>query len=127
MREWLMRLIDWARRDKLERELADELRFHRDRLEQDAVAHGASADDARDPARRRLGNRTRITESARDRWLIPSLDALAQDVRYATRGLLRAPIFSVTIVLTLGLGIGASVSGLLTHPRSPLCDGDDRV
>ena len=128
MHEWLARIIDWVRRDRLQAELDDELAFHRTLLERDARLEGASADDAAWAARRQLGNATRVREDARERWSVPWLDHLQQDVRYALRGLRRSPAFTLSVVVTLGLGIGANaamfgvIDRLMFRPHAYLRD-----
>ena len=128
MREWLARIVDWFRRDRLEAELREELEFHRAQVERDARAAGGDTAESAWAARRRLGNVTRVREESRDRWSVPWLDHLQQDVRYAIRGLRRSPGFALSAIITLGLGIGANaamfgvIDRLMLRPHAYLRD-----
>jgi hypothetical protein len=71
---------------------------------------GMSEADARAAARRAFGNRTRAQEQfyERGRWMW--LDTVGQDLRLAIRLLAKTPSWTVVLVLTAALGIGASVA-----------------
>ncbi|HEX8942677.1 MAG TPA: ABC transporter permease [Gemmatimonadaceae bacterium] len=108
--ELLNRLHDRLRRDALDAELDEELRFHRQMLARDERDAGAALDDVPRNVRRRLGSPTHIKEETRDMWSLGSLDDLLLDLRYVLRTIRRTPAFSLVVTVTLALGIGATTS-----------------
>ncbi|HEV8356213.1 MAG TPA: ADOP family duplicated permease [Gemmatimonadales bacterium] len=92
------------------RDLAEELAFHREAIERDLVARGHAPAEARDMARRAMGNETMAREDARGIWLWPRLEALWQDAKVTLRGLRRNPAFTVGVMLTFALGVGANAA-----------------
>jgi hypothetical protein len=80
----LLNLFRW-RRDRLERDLDRELRYHMDRRVGDLIKDGLSEAEARRQASLELGGVAQVQEAVRDAWIWRWLDALVHDVRYAIR------------------------------------------
>lgn len=110
LREIIGRLAAWRRRDELDRDLAADMQEHVELLARDLEHDGVSHADALATARRQLGNATGLREQSRDAWGFPALERIFTDVRYTLRGLRRSPGFTVTVIVTLALGIGANAA-----------------
>jgi hypothetical protein len=78
-------------RDKLERELDDEVRFHLEMQIEDNVKRGMSPDEARYAALRNFGAIEPMKESYRDRRAFTLIETTLQDLRYTVRTLRRSP------------------------------------
>jgi len=97
------------RRDRFRAELDEEMAFHREQAEKEMIAEGASAPVAHTGAARRFGNPTLVREQSH-RVIAFRWETVVQDLRFAFRQLRQNPGFALTAMLTLALGVGASVA-----------------
>lgn len=77
---------------------------------EELVEGGMPRPQAEQTARREFGNVTLFQEQSRDAWQCRGLEAWFTDRKHVCRRLRRSPAFSVTVVLTLALGIGANTA-----------------
>ncbi|MEP7345449.1 MAG: ADOP family duplicated permease [Gemmatimonadaceae bacterium] len=97
-------------RTKFETQLDDELRFHVEAESADLVRRGVEPTEARRQALAALGGMDRWRDEARETRATSSLETLMRDVRLALRSLRRSPSYTLPVLVTLALGIGAMAS-----------------
>ena len=107
---WLKRLVNTMRSGRVEREIRRELEFHVAERADELRSSGLSPEEAERRARVKLGNPLLQAERTRDVDIALWADGLARNLRHAARNLGRAPGFSLTVIATLALGIGANTA-----------------
>src|ERR1700722_15475201 len=110
-------------------QMNSELRFHIDELNDENIAVGMSPEEARRRAILEFGGQEKFKEEVRDVYRVRILDASVANLKSAFRFIRKSPTFSITVILTLALAIGANsavfsaINAILLKPL-PFPDAD---
>jgi putative ABC transport system permease protein len=115
-----------------EGQLDAEIAFHIEALTREKIAAGTSPADARREAMLEFGGREQVKEDLRDVRRLALLETVTANLRSGIRFVRKSPTFSITVILTLALGIGANsavfsaIDAILLRAL-PFPDGDELV
>lgn len=116
---WLQQVVS---RRREYRNLSDEMTEHLQEKVEELISGGMPPQEADAAARREFGNALLLEEHSREVWQWATFDSILRDLRYAFRQLRRNPGFTLTVLLTLSVAIGANttafslVNALLFRP-----------
>src|SRR5687768_17629512 len=108
--ELVRRVWFFLRRDRISADLAEEMRLHVELRTRRERAAGFDEAEAASRARKQFGNTTYLAEESRGQWGMRWADDLLTDLKYGLRALRRAPVPSAIIMVTLAIGIGATLA-----------------
>src|SRR3954468_23507510 len=104
------RLRALFRHSAVEAEMREELRLHFEMAVETGVRQGMSRDEAKRQALVHFGGVERVKEEYRDARGVRFLENVLADLRHGVRSLRRAPAYSLVVLVTLTLGIGANTA-----------------
>ena len=122
LRRFFIRLSNFATGRRVDQRLQDELVEHLAFQTDENLGAGMSPAEARRQAALKLGATAAIWENHHAEQSLPFFENLSQDLRYAVRMLVRSPRFSLIVIATMALGIGATtatysvIDATLLHP-----------
>jgi predicted permease len=98
------------RKQQVESQLDEEVRAYVDLVTQERIAAGISASEARRTALVDFGGVEQVKQAVRNHRAGVGLELLGQDIHYGLRQFWRNPGFTVTVILTLALSVGANTA-----------------
>jgi macrolide transport system ATP-binding/permease protein len=112
---WIRRMRSLFRKEDLESDLEEELRFHLSMRERRNVEQGMSNVEARRSARLRFGNPIVWRERMREIDLMLFPQTIVQDLRFGGRVLLRNAGFTAMAAFALAVGIGLNTAAFTAY------------
>jgi hypothetical protein len=122
LRRFFIRLSNFATGHRADQRLREEIAEHLAFQAEENLRAGMSAAEARRQAVLKLGAAEAIREDHHAEHSLPFIENLLFDLRYAVRMLLRSPGFSLIVIATIALGVGATtaiysvIDATLLHP-----------